>query len=271
MEQMTLSIITPSFNQSKFITKNIKSILSQNRNDVEHIIIDGGSDDGTVDIIKDYENMYNLRWISEPDRGQTHALNKGLKLANGKWIGWQNSDDYYLPGSFEKFLATLERNPRADGIYGDLLIVDEDGTQISRKFMTSPSKFVQRYWSIFASNQALFVRKPVLERIFPLDESLRYTMDAELTWKLLEGNYQLVHVPEPLGAFRIQHDAKTFQDVSSLQNDELRKIYGVPWYDDYFPKFLLQNIAKFTKFAFLVSDFNVKALKYNVNKRISQF
>jgi glycosyltransferase involved in cell wall biosynthesis len=259
-----LSIITPSYNQSKYLSKNIESILSQSADDVEHIIVDGGSDDGTIDILKEYDNKYDLRWVSEPDRGQTHALNKGIQMARGEWIGWQNSDDFYLLRAFDKFRQTLRRNPQADAIYGDLVIVDENGNQISRQFMTRPSKFIQRYWSLFASNQSLFVRRSVLEEIFPLDEKLEYTMDAELTWKLLDRDYNLVHVPEPLGAFRVQPDAKTYQGVRGLQEQELQKIYEFPVYERFLPDSILQNLAKAVKAVYLALDGNFEAFSYNI-------
>jgi len=269
MSDITLSIITPSFNQSDFIEKNIDSVFSQSDSDIEHIIVDGGSEDGTVEKLRKFESKYNLRWISESDRGQTHALNKGLNMANGEWIGWQNSDDYYLPGAFENFRMALRKNPQADAIYGDLVIVDESETLVTRKFMTRPSKFIQRYWSLFASNQALFVRKTVFDEISPLNEDLTYTMDAELTWELLSNNYKLVRVPEELGAFRIQPDAKTYSGVENLQRKELQTIYGSPWYEQFFPQFLLQNCAKITKFCYLMSDLNIEALSYNIQNKYS--
>lgn len=259
-----LSIITPSYNQSEYIRKNIDSVLSQASDDIEHIIIDGGSNDGTVNILKECEDKYNLRWVSEPDRGQTHALDKGLQMANGNWIGWQNSDDFYQPNAFTTFRQTLEQNPQADAIYGDLIIVDKEGDKISKKFMTRPSTFVQRHWSLFASNQSLFVRRSVLRDIFPLKEELEYTMDAELTWELLNGDYNLIHVAEPLGAFRVQPEAKTFEGVRDLQDEELRQIYEYPLYQRILPDGLLENLAKATKAAFLLLDGNFEAISYNI-------
>jgi glycosyltransferase involved in cell wall biosynthesis len=267
MVDKTLSIITPSYNQSKYISKNIESILSQSIDDIEHIVVDGGSDDETLDILREYEDEYNLRWISEPDRGQTHALNKGIQMAGGDWIGWQNSDDFYLPDAFGTFRQTLQANPQADAIYGDLIIVDKDGNQIDRQFMTRPSKFIQRHWSLFASNQSLFVRQSVFETIAPLDEELEYTMDAELIWELLTNEYELVYVPEPLGAFRIQPDAKTHHDVRDLQDEELQKIYGTTTYERIIPDVLLQNVAKATKAAYLLLDGNFEAISHNIWNR----
>jgi len=261
-----ISVVTPSYNQASFLKKNLESVRSQSYEPVEHIVIDGGSDDGTVDILREYEDEYDLQWVSEPDRGQTHALNKGIEMATGDWIGWQNSDDYYLPGSFASAVAALDRNPSADAVYGDICIVDSAGSEPGRQFMVHPSKFVQRYWSLFASNQSLFVRTETLDRIHPLDEDLVYTMDAALTWELLTGSHNLVHIPETLGAFRVQKNAKTFSDVSEEQRRELDRIYDHPWYESVVPRSILEATAQCLKFAGLLRGRRCHALEYNIRR-----
>jgi len=102
-----ITIVTPSFNQGNFIDENIQSVLTQNYPNFEHIIIDGGSIDGTVDILKKYSH---LKWVSEPDRGQASALNKGFRMATGDVIGWLNSDDSYLPGTFEVVARAFDKS-----------------------------------------------------------------------------------------------------------------------------------------------------------------
>lgn len=264
MSSPALSIVTPSYNQAEFLEKNLQSVSSQATEDVEHIVVDGGSDDGTVNVLRRYEDQYNLKWVSEPDRGQTDALNKGIERAEGDWIGWQNSDDYYLDGAFNHLRTAINRKPNADVVYGDLLIVDEEGNILTRQFMTRPSKFIQRYWSLFASNQSLFVKRAVLEEIGPFDEELEYTMDAELTWRLLDGGYELARVSEPLGAFRVQSDAKTFGDVGQYQQSELASIYDHPWYERVLPRPALEVAAKATKLGFLLRDGRTDAVRYNL-------
>lgn len=268
MTEILLSIVTPSYNQATFIAENLESVRNQAGADVEHIVVDGGSDDGTVDILREYEDTYNLRWVSESDRGQTHALNKGIEMANGEWIGWQNSDDYYVPGAFAAFRSALVENPGADAVYGDLVIVDESSERRARQFMTRPSKFIQRYWSLFASNQALFVRREILKEIYPLDESLTYTMDAELIWELLDGDYELVRVSQELGAFRVQPDAKTYQNVRPLQDEELRSIYRYPFYEKPIPDEILCWLAKALKLGYLLGDGNMEAVRANLEQRL---
>lgn len=268
MGQPRISIVTPSYNQVEFIEKNLRSVYSQSYDNIEHVVIDGGSDDGTVEVLRDYEDKYNLKWVSEPDNGQTHALNKGIQKATGDWIGWQNSDDYYLPDAFENLANTIDRKNPVDAIYGDVLIVDQNGEEISAVFTTRPSKFVQRYWSLFASNQSLFVASDTLDSIWPLDEDLMYTMDASLTWKLLDGAYDLVQVPKFLGAFRVHEAAKTYNNVNEEQRAELNEIYDSPWYESLLPRPVLQTAAKSVKLGLLIRGGRWNALKYNLAERV---
>ena len=254
MTQPTISVITPSYNQSEFLEKNLRSVRDQEINDIEHIVIDGGSNDGSVELLRDYESQYNLTWISEPDRGQSHAVNKGLELATGEWIGWQNSDDFYLPNAFEIVSEAINSNRDVDVIYGDALFVDEYGDKIIRIHHTRPSKFVQRYWSLFTTNQSLFARKAVWEDIGGLDEELYYTMDAKFTWEILNGDYCCVGVQQPLGAFRVQENAKTFGNVKEEQRNESDQFYPSPWYESFLPRTVLENMAKGVKAAYLLRD-----------------
>lgn len=151
-------------------------------------------------------------------------------------------------------------------MYGDLRIVDSAGTERARQFIIDPSKFIQRYWSFFASNQSLFVQAETLGRIHPLDEDLVYTMDAALTWELLKGAQDLVRVPEPLGAFRVQEDAKTFDDVSREQRRELDKIYDHPWYESIIPRSVLETAAQGFKFTGFLRERRCRALEYNLRR-----
>jgi len=262
-----ISIVTPSYDQADFIEDNILSVKTQAQkvdNEVEHIVIDGGSNDGTVKLLQEHENDYNLRWISEKDRGQSHAVNKGIQMARGDWIGWQNSDDYYLQNSFALVQNVIKNSNDVSVIYGDLLIVDEEGNEISRQFMTHPSKFIQRNWSLFASNQSTFFKKDVFERVGYLKEEFNYAMDAELFWRILESDLELVHIPEYLGAFRVQKDAKTFGDVSKSQREELEVIYDYPVYEKVLPNRVLELLAMSVKALYLLYSRRWKAFEYNI-------
>lgn len=268
MTYPTLSIITPSYNQSEYIEDNIHSVRSQNYPDIEHIVVDGGSDDGTVDILKKYENKYNLRWVSESDRGQSHAINKGIEMANGKWIGWQNSDDFYLSESFKKFSQAIEENPQSDIICGDLLVVDESGDEIGRKYSIPPSKFVQRHWSLFTSNQSFFIKKKKLESIGILNEKYEYTMDADLFWRVSNSDLKIVVIPEFLGAIRKHENAKTNQDHIPQQVTELEQIYKKPFWEKFFPSRLLTLGAQVVKLVYLIKHGRWDALTWNLKQNL---
>jgi glycosyltransferase involved in cell wall biosynthesis len=118
-----VSIITPSFNQGRFLDQTIRSVLTQDYQPIEYIIIDGGSTDGTVEIIKQYESRLGY-WVSERDKGQTEAINKGFAQAKGEILAWINSDDVYYPGAVSAAVETLSRNPDIGLVYGDLDFID---------------------------------------------------------------------------------------------------------------------------------------------------
>ena len=215
MNAPRVSVVTPSLDQRPYLRENLDSVRRQSHPDVEHVVVDGGSTDGSVDLLESYaarhgdETGYRLRWVSEPDRGQSHAVNKGLGMATGEWVGWQNSDDLYRPGAFEALASAAERTPAADVVYGDLDIVGPDGARLARKCHTRPSAFVQRHWSLFTANQCTFLRRETFERLGGLDESLEYAMDADLFWRLLDADVEAAYVPRVLGAFRRQPASKS--------------------------------------------------------------
>lgn len=270
MEEPKLSIITPSYNQSQFLEKNIMSVKHQSNEQVEHIVVDGGSTDNTKDILVDHQDEYNLKWISENDKGQSNALNKGLRLAQGEWIGWQNSDDFYLPGAFSSFFQAEKSITTEKLIFGDLLVVNETGREIGRKYSIPPSKFAQRYWSLFTSNQSAFFHKSLFEQIGGFDESLDYTMDADIFWRIIENEISYYIVPEFIGAIRKHENAKTVGDtnVRLKQEQELTEIYGTTWYENIFPNNLLRIASKVLKVAYLIRYGRLDAISWNLSTKI---
>jgi GT2 family glycosyltransferase len=210
-----ISIVTPSYEQHEYLRETLDSVRWQSYPDVEHVVVDGGSEDGSVDLLAAYAEAhadtdgYRLRWVSESDRGQSHAVNKGVEMATGEWVGWQNSDDRYVSGAFEAFAAAVERRPEAEVVYGDLDIVDHGGRWLATKYHTHPSAFVQRHWSLFTATQCTFFRRRLFRRLGGLDESLEYAMDVDLFWRLLESEVEMAYVPRTLGAHRRQPAAKS--------------------------------------------------------------
>lgn len=228
-EYPKISVVTPSFNQAEFIEENILSVKNQKYPNVEHIVIDGGSTDDTVDILKKHEDDYDLHWISEEDRGQSHAINKGIEMSSGEWIGWQNSDDFYLPSAFSTFKAATDRYPAADVIYGDLIVVSEDGEELDRGFYTGPSRFIHRHSSTIMSNHSTFFNRAVYELIGGLREEFEYTMDVEYFDRMLKSDLNMVHIGDFLACHRIHEEAKTYGSRPQRQIDEsadLRDLTG---------------------------------------------
>jgi glycosyltransferase involved in cell wall biosynthesis len=205
-----ISVVMPSYNQARFIERSILSVLNQNYPNLDFIIIDGGSSDGTVDIIRKYEK-YLSYWISEPDAGQSDALNKGYGLASGEIFGWMNSDDVYLPGAFAYAVAALEDNPNKKIVFGDWLLinVDDDVQDVVHAFDFSLSHL--KYEGFHTHPQSMFWRREVHERFEGFDVTLHNTMDYQMFLAIgsNEGDAAFLRIPRPLGAFRCHEEQKT--------------------------------------------------------------
>ena len=181
-----ISVITPSLNQGRFLQNCIDSVLSQEYPNLEYIIIDGGSRDESIDIIKNHDNLVDY-WISEPDKGQTDAINKGFKRASGDLVAWLNADDFYLPGALQKAAQAYNLSPESSFFFGDGHRVDEQGTYKSNFFPQGEVLF-ERNALIFGLNYILqpstFINLKALKKVGYLDSSLHYGMDSDLWMKL---------------------------------------------------------------------------------------
>lgn len=193
---MKISIITPSYNQGRFIEDAIRSVLDQDYPDFEHIVIDNCSTDNTLEVLKKYPH---IRWISEPDRGQSHALNKGFRMATGDILAWLNCDDFYLRGAFHA-AATALANPEVDGVYSDLQFCDLNW-QITKHYRSHrPVKFLSLFHA-FISSECLFFKRKVIEGVY-VCEDLHYCMDQEFAANLLYHNYRLQYQKTCFAVFR---------------------------------------------------------------------
>lgn len=222
-----ISIITPSYNQGMFIEKTIDSVLSQNYLNLEYMIIDGGSKDDTVPIIKKYEK-YLTYWVSEKDNGQTHAINKGFRRAKGVLVNWINSDDMLARDALKNLAAAYTRHPDADVFFGDYQAVDEKGDLIySRK--SSPYLPFSLYWGRQLSSQpAVFFKRNLLLSHGYLNENNQFCMDTEF-WIRIAHNGALFHqIKQPLGITRAHGDAKTtrMQEVLHNEHKDIVRSYG---------------------------------------------
>lgn len=219
-----LSIITPSFNQAQYIEQTILSVLDQNYEPLEYIIIDGGSTDGSVDIIRKYEDRLAY-WVSEPDRGQPHAINKGVERATGDIVAFLNSDDLYLPGAFAAVERYFSEHPQVEWICGDTLMFSdgEDGEIIEAVVPKSAAACLS--WDYNAPQPGMFWKRELLREGFA--ERWRYCFDHELYVRLLLAGHSCEHLARPVAAYRLHAASKTVAEGSLFDRefDEITDIY----------------------------------------------
>ncbi|MGB9763596.1 MAG: glycosyltransferase family 2 protein [Minisyncoccia bacterium] len=220
-----ISIVTPSYNQAEFLERTILSVLNQNYPNLEYIIIDGGSTDGSVEIIKKYEK-YLSYWVSEKDRGQAHALNKGFEKATGDLVGWQNSDDIYLPGAFRKVAEVYRNNPNYDVYFGNIYFIDEEDNIIRDLRFVKFSPFSLIYEGTVLANQAVFLNKKIFKKYGYLDENYKFAMDYEFWVRIRYAKFYFIR--EFLGSFRLHKEAKTskIKDIGMEEHNKVLIKYG---------------------------------------------
>lgn len=206
-----ISIVTPSFNQGDFIEETICSVLNQNYSNFEYIIIDGGSTDKTVEIIKKYEK-YITYWVSEPDNGQSEALNKGLHRCSGHIFNWINSDDYLEPGALHKVAEAFTDNPNALQVCGFCRIFDQNSNDTilmhrSELFSSTENTIVQEK----INQQGSFYKLSVVKELGLVNNSLNCVMDLELWFRFLceFGQERIILIDDLIGHFRIHPESKT--------------------------------------------------------------
>lgn len=208
MRDPLVTVVTPSFNQGHFIRATIESVLSQDYPELEYIIMDGGSMDETASVVKDYASR--VTFISEKDRGQSHAINKGFKIARGSILSWLNSDDLYLPGAARKAVAAYREHPTAGAVYGDGYLIDRAGNTTSRFPCTEPFNLWKLvHLSDYVLQQTVYFRKDVLDRVGYLDEDYHFVMDWDILIRI-GLQYPLLYVPEDMGCLREYPEAKSF-------------------------------------------------------------
>jgi glycosyltransferase involved in cell wall biosynthesis len=216
-----ISVITPSFNQARFIERTIRSVLNQGWPNLEYIVIDGASTDGSREIIRRYE-PYLSRWFSEPDRGQTDAILKGLGHATGEYVTWICSDDVLFPGSLERMAGALAAHPEAGIVYGGVAFIDEEDRIL--KVRSYPdmdlSKLLYERHSTVAQPSSL-IRRKTLDEAGGLDRTLSYCMDYDLWIRLLRVSGCVNLGETVLSGYRLHTRSKT---VGSYRKMALEKI-----------------------------------------------
>jgi len=226
---LTVSVVTPSFQQAEFLKVCVASVATQGYSVVEHLILDGGSLDGTRAFLEGLGETSGVWWRSRRDGGQGAALNEGFSRATGAWVGWQNSDDFYYPGAFWLVAEIAARQPDVEVIVGDTAVVDARGvTRYSVGVApVPPSLWLEGFWPY---NQSVFFRQGILRRAGPVDESLHLHMDTDLLARVGLLRPRVAYLNAVLGAFRKMAGTKTesadTESRSVAERAVLRARYG---------------------------------------------
>jgi glycosyltransferase involved in cell wall biosynthesis len=225
MSQPKVSIVTPSFQQAAFLEQTICSVLEQDYLNLEYMVIDGGSTDGSAEIIRRCADRLAY-WVSERDSGQAEAINKGLRRATGEIVAWVNSDDYYLPGAIQRAVEVLQGQPELGFVYGDVLAVDGEGRPVNR----------MRYgdWGLdglmcfrMIGQPSVFMRRSVLEQIGLLRDEMGYLLDHDL-WLRIAARFPVKYVPELWSAARYHAAAKNVAQTERFCQEAYRLAERMP-------------------------------------------
>ena len=223
-----VSIITPSYNKGAFIEETILSVKNQTYPHIEHIVIDGGSTDGTLDILRKYGDI--LTWISEPDKGQSDAINKGWRMAKGEILAYLNADDTYMPWAVETAVSFLSERPEVDMVYGQCNLIDENG-RVTGQYTREEFDLTRLMccWC-FIPQQTVFFRQEVLEEVGYLDTNLHMAMDLDM-WIRIGLKFRIKYVPRLLANFRICPGTKSVDESYKNEADHfyiLDKLFSNP-------------------------------------------
>lgn len=240
---MLVSIVTPSFNQARYLEATICSVLAQNYQQIEYFVIDGGSTDGSVEIIQRYANQLT-GWVSERDCGQTDAINKGFALAKGDILAWINSDDTYQPGAVNDAVFYLKEHPDAGMVYGDTDFINERGEKIGQFPARQTDYHRLRQGYVHIPQQASFFRADLWRQVAPLDPTFYFAMDYDL-WIRLAKLAPLVYLPRSWANFRLHGDAKTITADERCWPEMLRihRRDGGSWFSMLVGRYLLRKLA----------------------------
>ncbi|GIW63101.1 MAG: hypothetical protein KatS3mg090_0927 [Patescibacteria group bacterium] len=214
---LLFSIVTPSFNQGSFIEETIESIANQTYQNYEHLVIDGGSTDSTLEILKKYKAKYpdKFFYVSEKDKGQSDAINKGMKMAKGDVLCYLNSDDVFYPYTLEEVTNFFDKNPNACWVTGNYTIIDENGTEIQNfikfyKSIFAQSPFREKILEVinFVNQPSTFWKREVYQKVGDFSLEYKYNMDYDYWLRIIRSGYKLYYLDKPLSKFRIHKKSK---------------------------------------------------------------
>jgi glycosyltransferase involved in cell wall biosynthesis len=219
MELPNISIVTPSLNQAKFLCGTIESVLSQDYPNLEYIIIDGASTDGSVDIIRRYEKHLTY-WCSEEDKGQSDALMKGFNRATGELLAWVNSDDVLFPGCLKAIAECYLVNSAPDLVTANTVYIAADGSITRVIRVPRQSRFFLFYGVWHATSPAIFFKTSLFHKVGDLNLNYHQAMDLDIFLRMVKGGARIAHVPQYLAAWRRYEDTKTDRSLKSRSTRE---------------------------------------------------
>jgi len=252
---LRVSVVTPSYNQARFIEQTIRSVLEQDIPALEYFVIDGASSDGSPEIIRKYATRL-AGWVSEKDSGQADAINKGLRQAQGDIVAWLNSDDFYLPGAIARAIRAFEDNPQAGLVYGNVLSVDAESKPFNLQIF-APFNLLDLMSFHIISQPAVFIRRSVLEQAGLLDPSYHCLLDHHL-WLRMARLAPMIYIPETLAAARYHAEAKNVARAAEFGRDAFRLVEWMKSsadFEDLFAKHKTRILAGAERFdAFYLLD-----------------
>ena len=225
---MKFSILTPSYGYGRFMSDCVRSVLMQEGVEIEHVVMDGGSSDETVQVLESLSGDSRLRWVSEPDDGQSDALNKAFLMSTGDWIGWLNADEFYLPGTLASVVECIGKHPTADLIYGDFTEVHADGRL---KRLVAEHGFSEKTLQAlcYIPSCTTFIRRSAIPaRLW--DVQCRSMMDWDVFLEMYGAGKKFKHLRRPLAAFRVHADQVTLSSVAQSPEEFvlIRGRHGIP-------------------------------------------
>lgn len=222
-----VSVVTVCYNSQTHIAEAMQSVLDQTYPHVEYLVIDGGSTDSTMDIVRSFAEQFGgrLRWVSEPDHGIYDAMNKGIELSTGELIGLLNSDDAYVPDALERIVVAFRAQPDAGAVFGDVEVVSQDGTPLRTEVAVTPAPGTLPL-RMPMCHQSLFVARRVYRELGGFDTDHRILADYEHVLRMLRAGERFVHVPGVVARFREGGACSADTARSNAERERIRVAYG---------------------------------------------
>lgn len=246
-----VTIVTPSYNQGRWIRKTLESVAAQTYPRIEHVVMDGGSTDETVQILRETPG---IRWVSEKDHGQADAINKGISMSGGELIAYLNSDDLLYPDAVSIAVDSFQRDPSIDFLYGDGTVIDEEGNALW-EWLSRPEDFrlladYHFLWNDFTNyilQQATFWKRSLHDRVGLFDERFHYALDVDFWLRIGFSGARMVHVPRKLGLFRMIRGTKSLSSPIVFWPDYLelfRRYHGARHIGPFVEQYLYEGMSK---------------------------